>query len=274
MIGISGGGGLLGAIGWRASNEGPVWPPQDPIKRVSEPDRRVRGMRECIEILEIARSGEFVMGYDGGVFVIRRPFGMAWAKSAGPLIYGCSNGPQTIRMAARLADGIQFSDFTPEQIPDAVRHIQTGFEKRDTQPKDFRIGNFWAWHIKKDREVSMYEARRELIWRGAIIGRNREEIRTLCHDESEVDLVLDNWEDLRIAFRNRSGKIDSLPADLVNRLIAGMSSAGDLTDIDREVERYKQFADAGLTELSIRLFDDPMDGLRIIGEHVLPALQQ
>jgi hypothetical protein len=50
-----------------------------------------------------------------------------------------------------------------------------------------------------------------------------------------------------------------------------MSSAGDFSDIDREIERYRQFADGGLTELSIRLFDDPMDGLKMIAEHVLPA---
>ena len=79
-------------------------------------------------------------------------------------------------------------------------------------------------------------------------------------------------EEIRQAFRNRSGKIDSVPEDLLNRLIAGMSSAGDMDAIDREIERYKVFADGGLTELSLRLFDDPMAGLRMIGERVVPAL--
>ena len=178
-----------------------------------------------------------------------------------------------VRMTARLADGIQFSDFTPEQLPDAFENIRTGLAKRAAPAEDFRVGNFWAWHIKKDREASMYEARRELIWRGAIISQNRDEIRPFCHDESEVDLVIDNWEDLRVAFRSRTGKIESLPNDLVERLILGMSSAGDMNDIDREIDRYKQFAAGGLTELSIRLFDDPWDGLKMIGEHVLPALR-
>ncbi|MCK6370059.1 MAG: LLM class flavin-dependent oxidoreductase [Gammaproteobacteria bacterium] len=272
ILGVSGGGGLLGAIGWRASNTGPVWPPQHPVKKVSEPDRRVRGMRECIEIIELARSGAVCMGYDGGVFVVRRPFRMAWAKSPGPLLYGCSSAPQTIRMAARIADGIQFSDFTPELLPGALASVREGLARRDTPARDFRVGNFWAWHIKKDREASLYEARRELIWRGAIIGQNRSEIRPFCHDDEEVELVIRNWEELRVAFRTRSGKITSLPPDLVNRLIAGMSSAGDLDDIDREIERYRRFAAGGLTELSIRLFDDPMEGLKMLGERVLPAL--
>ena len=44
-----------------------------------------------------------------------------------------------------------------------------------------------------------------------------------------------------------------------------MSSAGDPNDIDREIDRYQKFAKSGLTELSIRLFDDPADGLKLIG---------
>ena len=273
MIAVSGGGGLLGAMGWRLSNDSPVWPYQDPVKRVSEPDRRVRAMRECIEVLEIGRSGEFSMGYDGGVFVIRRPFGMQWAQCSGPLLYTCSSWPQTIRLGARIADGIQFSDYTPEMMPEAMKLVRAGLAKREKPADDFRIGNFWAWHIKKNLEDSMHEARRELIWRGALIGQIEKDIRPFCHDDDELQLILDNWEDLRIAFRNRSGKIDSIPANLINRLIAGMASAGDLGDIDREIERYKVFAEGGLTELSIRLFDDPMDGLKMIGERVVPAFQ-
>ena len=273
MIGISGGGGLLGAIGWRVANDAPVWPPQHPVMKVSEPDRRVRGMRECIEILEIARSGEFVRGYDGGTFVIRRPFGMAWAKCDGPLIYSCSSGDQTIRLGGRLADGIQFSDFTVDMLPDAMERISEGLARRETPIDDFRIGNFWAWHIKKDREASMYEGRRELIWRAAVVARVEKELRKYCHDDDELKLIIDHWEELRIAFRSRTGEIPSIPNDLLERLIHGMSSAGTLDDIDREIERYQAFAAGGLTELSIRLFDDPMDGLKMIGERVLPALR-
>jgi alkanesulfonate monooxygenase SsuD/methylene tetrahydromethanopterin reductase-like flavin-dependent oxidoreductase (luciferase family) len=272
MIGVSGGGGPLGAIGWKASNDGPVWPPQHPVKRVSEPDRRVRGMRECLEFLLQARTGEFSMGYEGGTFVVRRPYIMNWAESDGPLLYGCASGPQMIRMSARIADGIQLSDFTPEMMPRAMESVRAGLAEREEPIEDFRVGNFWAWHIKKDREVSMYEARRELIWRGAIIGQIKQDLLMFC-DEDELQLLLDNWEQLRLAFRTRSGKIEGIPEDLVNRLIAGLSSAGDMSDIDREVERFKQFADAGLTEMSVRLFDDPMEGLKMLGEHVLPAVR-
>ena len=119
----------------------------------------------------------------------------------------------------------------------------------------------------------MYEARRELIWRGAVVGMIKQDLMPYLHDESEYDLMLDKWNNFRIAFRDRSGNIEGVPDDLVNRLIAGMSSAGDFSDIDRELARYRKFAQSGLTELSIRLFDDPMEGLKMLGEHVLPALR-
>ena len=279
MIAVSGGGGPLGAMGWRSSETAPWWPPLHPEKRTADPGQRVIGVRDCIEVLELARSGEWTMRYEGKVFAIIRPFGMPWAKQPGPLIYSCSTGPMMSRLGGRLADGIQISDGTPDMIPHLVEQVGVGLARRD-EPfgknhlgEDFRIGNFWAWHIKEDVEASMYEARRELIWRGALIGQVREEIAKCCHDEAEVDLIIDNWESFRVAFRNRSGNIEGIPADLVNRLIAGMASAGGPDRIDAEIERYRAMADAGLTELDLRLFDNPMEGLKLIGERVIPALR-
>ena len=273
MVAVSGGGGILGAIGWRAETGGTIWPGHHPVKKTRYPDRRVRGVRECLEILKQARSGEFSPGYDGGTFVISRPFIMNWAESAGPLIYSCSSGPQMIRMGARVADGIQVSDFTVDMMPETMENIRAGLAKRDAAPDDFRVGNFWAWHIKKDKEASMYEARRELIWRGAVIGKEEDILRKFINDESELDIIMDNWDNFRKACWTRSGNIEGVPDDLVNRMIAGLSSAGDMSDLETELDRFRQFKQSGLTELSLRLHDDPMEGLRLIGTHVLPALR-
>jgi alkanesulfonate monooxygenase SsuD/methylene tetrahydromethanopterin reductase-like flavin-dependent oxidoreductase (luciferase family) len=213
------------------------------------------------------------MGYDGGSFVVKRPFVMDWAQHDGPLLYTCSSAPMMIRMGARVADGLQLSDFTVQMMRGAMDNVRAGFAKRTEPANQFRVGNFWAWHLKHDREVSMYEARRELLLRGAVIGKLRPELLAILHDEDEVDLVVDNWYSLQKAFFDRSGKIDGIPADIVNRLIAALSSAGDMSALDEQLERFRHFADSGLTELSLRLHDDAMDGLRMIGEHVLPALR-
>jgi hypothetical protein len=273
MIAVSGGGGVLGAIGWKADPDGPIWPGRDPVKGTRRPDRRVRGVRECVEVLNQARSGEFSMGYHGGIFDINRPFQMKWATAAGPLIYGCCSGPQMIRMGAHVADAIQVSDFTVDMMPGAMEHVRTGMARRKTPIDSFRIGNFWAWHIKEDRTVSMWEARRELIWRGALISKEEDVLLKFCHGEDELNIIMDNWENFRKAFWTRSGQIDGVPEDLVNRLITGLASAGNLQDLEQEIERYRQFAESGLTELALRLHDEPMEALQIIGERVLPALR-
>jgi alkanesulfonate monooxygenase SsuD/methylene tetrahydromethanopterin reductase-like flavin-dependent oxidoreductase (luciferase family) len=198
---------------------------------------------------------------------------MAWAKAPGPVIYNCASGPKMIELGARLAEGIQFSDFTPDMLPHAMEHVSKGMTEREQPVDDFRIGNFWAWHIKEDKEASMYEARRELIWRGAIVGMIKDDLMPHLHDESEYKLLRDNWNNIRTAFRDRSGDIKGVPQELVHRLIGGMASAGGLDAIDAEIERYREFAAGGLTELSLRLFDNPMHGLKLIGERVLPALR-
>jgi hypothetical protein len=220
-----------------------------------------------------ARSGKTVMGYTGGVFDINRPFRMKWAEDPGPLVYSCSSAPQMIRMGARLADGLQLSDYTVDMMPHAMHDVRAGLALRSEQPANFRIGNFWAWHLKEDREASLWEARCELIWRGALIGREKHVLMKFCNDEDELSIIMEHWENFRKAFWTKSGVIANVPTDLVNRLIAGLSSSGDMRDLDREIERFKGFARSGLTELSLRLHNDPMAALKIIGEHVLPAMR-
>ena len=273
MIAVSGGGGVLGAIGWKASADGDAWPGRHPEKGTRYPDRRVRGVREALDVMKLARAGKFSMGYLGEIFDVNRPFIMQWAQSPGPLLYSCSSGPQMIRMGGEHADGIQVSDFTVDMMPDAMENLRVGLERREDQPSDYRVGNFWAWHVKADREVSLWEARRELIWRGAVIGKEEHVLRKFCHDDDELDLIMENWENFRKAFWTRSGEIEGVPPDLVSRLIAGLASAGGMDDLDREIERYRAFADSGLTELCLRVHDDPMDSLNIIAEHVIPAVR-
>jgi len=67
-----------------------------------------------------------------------------------------------------------------------------------------------------------------------------------------------------------SGEIKNVPPELVQKLIANVCSAGGLDAIDHEVERFKQMEQAGVTDLAIRVFDDPFGALEIIAERVIP----
>ena len=80
--------------------------------------------------------------------------------------------------------------------------------------------------------------------------------------EEERALVIEKWGNFRRRLWTRSGVIEDVPEDIVNRLIAGCSSAGGFDAIDAQIERFRVFERAGLTELAIRLFDDPLDALK------------
>ena len=136
--------------------------------------------------------------------------------------------------------------------------------------RDFRISNFWAWHVKKDREASMREARRELILRGWLVRYHLEPFMT----PEECDFIEAHKNAFLTAYSDRSGDIKGVPAAMVDKLIDNFSCAGDLSTIDRHVGSLKQFAASGLTEIALRLHDQPMDAVRVIGERVIPALRR
>lgn len=230
--------------------------------------RIVRGVREAAEIIFRMASGEFHRGYKGEVFSVPQPFKLSFMESPRPRIFTCSMGPQMLRMGGRIADGLQVGDVTPGRLPEVMQDIQAGLAKRSHPADDFRIGNFWAWHIKKDREASMYEARVGLFARAEVIPPHIGLDHLL--DAEEAQLVRDKFHNFLTAGVTRTGDIKDVPAELVQRLIDEVSSAGDFDDIDREIERYREFERAGLTDLALRVFDDPMEGLKTIKERVIP----
>lgn len=179
-----------------------------------------------------------------------------------------------IRAGARLADGVFLSDYTVDMMPTAWENLEKGFAKREWPRDNFRLNNFWAWHVKEDREASRIEGKNELIWRGAIAAKYAHDIRPHVDSDEEAQLIIDNWDSFLQAFWKRDGEIPNVPEETATKLLDGMTSWGDLSVIDREVEKFRGFADAGLTELGLRLFDDPMDGLKLIGQHLLPKLRK
>tara|TARA_Y100001934_G_scaffold179799_1_gene212754 strand:- start:173 stop:1243 length:1071 start_codon:yes stop_codon:yes gene_type:complete len=267
IIAVGAGGGTLGAMKFSCV--------KDSCPGL-QPFRIIRAVKEAVEILTSASEKKFNLKFEGDIFKITRPYmqGFTWAQSDRPKIYTCSTEPQMLRLGGQYADGLQMSDVALPMLEDAMKDIKTGLSKRENEIEDFRIGNFWAWHIKEDREVSFKEARRELIFRGSLLPPF-----SLHHflNEDEAQIVIDNYNagpenEFAKAYISRSGVIENVPEELVSKLIADLSSAGDLNDIDRELERFYEFKKAGMTDLSIRLFDDPMAGLKMIGEKVLPAL--
>jgi len=230
--------------------------------------RIVRGVREAAEIIYALASGEFHQGYRGEVFSVQSPFRLDFMKARRPSIFTCSMGPQMLRMGARIADGMQIGDVTADRLPEVMQEVEVGLKRREKPAEDFRVGNFWAWHIKPDREASMHEARVGLFARAEVIPPHIGLDHLL--DEEEAQLVRDNYRNFLIAGVTGTGDIKGVPPELVQKLIDQVSSAGDYGDIDREIERFKAMERAGLTDLALRVFDDPWSSLATIRDRVMP----
>lgn len=235
------------------------------------PPKIVAAVREALEIVMGAgRKRLAENGYKGEVFNVTFPCAYNWVTAPPPLVYGTAYRHSMMRMEARVADGV-FIGCTPTEIIDsAMEQVRVGEAKREPGSQPIRVNSFWAWHIKADRKEAYRESRRELAWRARKL---EADLIKLWLAPDEVQMVVSNFDRFVAAWFDRTGNIQGVPEELCNRLCEGLTSTGGIEDLDREIERYAKFAKAGQTEIALRLHDNPMDALKIIGEKVLPALR-
>jgi hypothetical protein len=132
-----------------------------------------------------------------------------------------------------------------------------------------RFNNFWAWHVKPTREEAHAEARRWLAVRATPYPEY------YYHDllpEDEMQIVFANRMNIIKAFNAGSSAIEGIPAGIMERFVDGATSASGVDRLDHEIERLRQFRKNGLTEISLRIYDNPEWTIRLVGERVLPAL--
>jgi alkanesulfonate monooxygenase SsuD/methylene tetrahydromethanopterin reductase-like flavin-dependent oxidoreductase (luciferase family) len=235
------------------------------------PDKIVLAVRESIEIVHGAARGGLRNGYSGEIFNVKHPCAYDWLDASPPIVYGAAYRHMMMRMSGRVADGCYIGCTPPEIIESAVDNIRIGVGRRDQPCHDFNINAYWAWHIKADREAAFRESRHELPWRARKLDP---ELIKLYLDPDEVQIVADNFDNYVDAYFKNVDEVTNVPKEISNKLAVAFTSTGGLEDLDREIERFKAFARAGLTEISFRLHEEPDAALKIIGERVVPALQE
>lgn len=230
------------------------------------PVRVVRAVRECVEILKAAATGKPVR-YQGEVFKVGW-YHPSWVRSTPPTIYAGANGPQMLRAAPRHADAVMVSDFIPGRAQWARGIVDDSLRELGREPAAFPMNNFWAWHVKEDREAAAREARIWLALRGTLYPPYLDEVL----DPDEAAIVNRNIKAFITAYHRKSDRIEGVPPEIVQKLVERCTSASPLAELDREIERLRSFARAGLTEIALRIYENPDETIRILGERVVPAL--
>jgi alkanesulfonate monooxygenase SsuD/methylene tetrahydromethanopterin reductase-like flavin-dependent oxidoreductase (luciferase family) len=247
MICVGGGGGVIQALG---------------MKR----DHMIGHIKECLEILNGVTT-DTPLHYKGKYYKTWNYY-LKWARSQKPQIYVASNHPQTMSLATKMADGLMTSDFCLPLMKSFIEKIYTALDEAQRPRDSFRISNFWAWHIKEDVDASWREARRELILRGYL----GEQYFAPFLSPEELKLMRDHFQDFLDAWLKGSDEIANVPEDLVVKMLENISFVGGLDAIDGALDMLQQFAAAGVTEIALRVHDDPAAAIRLIGERVAPAL--
>lgn len=231
-------------------------------------ERRIRAVRETTEILKAACTDRKLTGYQGEMFKAIR-FAAGWANDPAPLIYVGAGRERMIRMSTTRADGIVLSDAVPSVVVESMDYVREELPQRDASVGPFRVSNFWAWHVKADREAALKEARRELIIRSML---GKDHIGPFMSPE-DCQVVWSNLPAFFGAYRERTGELPGVPQRIIDELIDGITTTGDLSEMDKHIARLNEFKNAGLDELALRLHDDPADAIRVLGESVIPAMR-
>jgi len=248
QIVVGGGGGVADAIGNR-------------------PKRILAPLRECVEILSTAAAGG-TLKHDGEHFPITW-LDTRWVTQPPPMIYVGANGPRMLEAAASYAPGIMVSDFVPARIRWARGIIDPVLNSTGRKPASFPLNNFWAWHVKESAEEALREARIWLCVRGTIYD---DYIRDVV-DDDEARIVTENIGSFAKAFYTKTPDIPGVPDAIVDKIVAHGTSASCLADIDREVERFREFQRAGLTEIALKVYGEPEKAIQAIGQYIVPALR-
>ncbi len=235
--------------------------------------RRVRAVRECIDILKRTQARE-ALHYDGELYPVWN-YKTAWAVAPVPRVLAGANADQMMRMSTRQADGIHMSDMPLELLPKAIRKIEASLRDRHRSTSAFEINNFWAFHVKNELRDAQLEARSRLILRGMLKPMY---LKPFLRDD-EVEFVRANIKSFYKPFHDRptfyetGGGFDGIPESLVDKMVEHLTLTVSTDDLDNTIEQLKKFSDAGLTHITLGIHDQPADAIRLIGERVIPAFK-
>jgi alkanesulfonate monooxygenase SsuD/methylene tetrahydromethanopterin reductase-like flavin-dependent oxidoreductase (luciferase family) len=205
--------------------------------------------------------------YQGRMYMCRW-YHASWVTRPAPPVYVCAGGPQMLKSSARYAQGIYLGDHLPEHVAEVRETIDPELEGNPNQAS-FKLLNFWAWHVKEDPEDALAEAR---TWLAARVTPWPAYYHRGILPDEEMRVIWDNTEALNRAFYAQDSNIPEIPREILDRMCRRCTACSSIDELDFEIDRLKKFAAAGLTDICIRVYENPEAAIELIGERVMPAV--
>ena len=230
------------------------------------PQRRVRAVRECVEIIRRAGSAEAV-NFEGELYKVRN-CRLGWIEAPAPPVYAGAGQPQMLRMAAGAADGIMMSDMPPGPAREVIATLDAGLAAAGKSRPSFWTSVFTAWHVYPDEAEARREAKRWLLLRGIF----RPWLLAEFLAPADVKLVMASRAAFARAFAAGSDVVDGVPERVLDALIDNVTLCATPRSLDKVIGKLQELRDAGLGGVALRLYANPAESIRLIGERVVGAL--
>ncbi len=128
-------------------------------------DRPLRRMKEYVEILRAAYSGERVPDYEGDFYATRGSFKMAFRPPEGGLrVWIAGLGPQMARLAGRIGDGIVVNMANPPMIRRIVEDFQSGAREAGRDPSGLQVVSKVRVSLSDDVDAARWALKKVLTF--------------------------------------------------------------------------------------------------------------
>jgi len=232
-----------------------------------KPERRVRAVREAVEIIKTASAGKR-FDFNGQLYQARG-YGLGWLEAAAPKVFVGANMEQMLRMSGRVADGVMMSDLPVAIATNAIATVKAAAANAGRDPAKLWFSSFTAWHVYADEEQARNEAKRWLLLRGLF----RPWVLQEFLEQKDIDLIMSSQPAFVKAFSEGSHVIEGIPDSLANALVKNLTLTAAPDAIDGLVQELLRYKEAGLDSVSLRLYEQPAISMDLLATKVLPALR-
>jgi alkanesulfonate monooxygenase SsuD/methylene tetrahydromethanopterin reductase-like flavin-dependent oxidoreductase (luciferase family) len=230
-------------------------------------EKRVRYVRETIEIVKGCTSKR-PFSYSGELFKIKH-YDPQWIKEPPPFVYAGANKPQMLNMAAKHADGIFMSDLSLMLATNAIESVFSRMDELGRDKSAMRFNNFMAWYVYDDLKEARHEARRWIGFRALF----REYMMREFMTADEFKIIMQHIPEIYAMAPKNESSVAGVPDSLLDLCVDKLTLTSTPDNLDGIIEHLLEFKAAGITHTCLELKKHQAQGIKLLGEKILPAIR-
>jgi probable F420-dependent oxidoreductase len=196
------------------------------------------------------------------------PIQLKWSQGHRLPVWVAAYGPQALRCAGRVADGLILQLADPFIIEWALRYLREGAAEAGRDPADIKVMAAAPAYISDD----LTQAREQVRWFPALVSNHVVDLVQRYHDDADLPAGLTEYiaarERYDYAHHGRAGSDNAafVTDEVVDRFCV-IGTAGQVRD------RLTHLAELGVDQFNLYdMTDDPRSLISAFGSEIIPSL--